>query len=287
MWNAATKSPVVKSQGVRRHIAAMTATAVIMTGMSLSSCSGRSEEQQASEMLIRAERLTEAGEYVMAKSVIDSIDSICPEAVEARRRGMLLMPVIHEGIINRQLTQTDSLIAVATVRGDSLSRYLEKVDNPIEPYFIVSGSREFRLMPRLMPDGTFYMLSVLPQAAPRIGHTSVTVSDGIDSATSATVGRDGERNAVTGGRETVHYIGEEIDSVASFIAARGGRKLTLQYNGAAGKTHTITLSERETEGIAHAYGYACNVVDLKVLHLKREALERQLQVARNQTAHLR
>lgn len=278
MYNVTTK-PIrhVLLCGVLSAIALLTA-----------SCSNDNQTQRAQEMLSRARTAAESGQYAMAKMLLDSIDSVCPKAIDVRREGITLMVAVREGLINTQIAQTDSLLAVAQLRGDSLQRSLHKVDNPIEPYFAVSGLGTVTngLDPRLMPDGTLYILSRL--SSPKIRHTAISVSapDGTSASTSS-IPYDGERNDVVGGIETITFIGSDADTIGSFVNAHRDESLTLRFSGPNGKSTELTLPRNQTEAISAAYGYAANIRERKILNIRRRALEEQLGLNRTQSASLR
>ncbi len=269
-------------------IKTLTAAVIAMAVLSVTSCGGDNQVKTAQAMLERARTAADMGQYEAAKLLLDSIDSICPKAVDVRREGMSLMATVREGLLNIQIAQTDSLLAVAQLRGDSLQQRLRKVENPIEPYFVVTelGTVTKGLDPRLMPDGTLYILSRL--SSPKIRHTSVSLSapDGTSAAT-ASIPRDGERNDDTGGIETITFIGTDADTIGAFVHAHIGSPLTLRFASTDGKTTEMSLPQQQAQAIAAAYGYADNIRQRKILNIRRRALEEQLGLNRSQSAALR
>lgn len=268
-------------------IKTLIAAFLAMAALSVTSCGGDNQVKTAQSMLERARTAANAGQYEAAKLLLDSIDSVCPKAVDVRREGMSLMATVREGLLNAQIAQTDSLLAVAQLRGDSLQQRLCKVENPIEPYFVVTelGTVTKGLDPRLMPDGTLYILSRL--SSPKIRHTSVSLSapDGTSAAT-ASIPRDGERNDDTGGIETITFIGTDADTIGAFVHAHIGSPLTLGFASTDGKTTEMTLPQQQAQAIAAAYGYADNIRQRKILNIRRRALEEQLGLNRSQSAAL-
>ena len=264
-------------------IKTLIAAFLAIAALSVTSCGGDNQVKTAQSMLERARTAANMGQYEAAKLLLDSIDSVCPKAVDVRREGMSLMATVREGLLNIQIAQTDSL----QLRGDSLQQRLRKVENPIEPYFVVTdlGTVTQGLDPRLMPDGTLYILSRL--SSPKIRHTSVSLSapDGT-SAASASIPRDGERNDDTGGIETITFIGTDADTIGAFVTAHLGSPISLRFIASNGKTTEMPLPQQQAQAIAAAYGYADNIRQRKILNIHRRALEEQLGLNRSQSASM-
>lgn len=249
-----------------------------------SSCGSNKDSEAAKDMLSRARMAAYAGNFASAAMTLDSLGSLYPEATGVRREALELLPVINEGLLLNELTRADSLCAVNALRADTLSARLRKVDNEIEPYYAVRDERPGQMLTaRLSPDGMLYVISTLSK--PRINHTrvSVTAPDGSNASTPS-VGRDGERNTITNGAETVHYIGLEADTLAQFIYRHAGTPLKLTFHSSDGRSHSVPLPAHDAQNVATAYDYSATVRQGRMLHLRREAVERKLAVARNQRA---
>lgn len=280
MYNATTKPQILMKMFC--PIALLCFVASLAT-----SCSNDNRGLEAREMLNRARMASENGKFETAQLLIDSIDMLYPEATDVRREGITLMATVREGLINTRIALTDSLLAVAQLRGDSLQRLLRKIDNPIEPYFVVGGLGTVNngLDPRLMPDGSFYILSRL--SSPKIRHTSISVCapDGT-SASTTSVNRDGEQNDDTGGVETITFVGSDADTIGRFVTSHRNEPLELRFISANSRSTAITLSPKQIEAIKVAYGYADNIRERKILNIRRHALEEQLGLNRSQSATL-
>lgn len=257
--------------------------AIALGLVSLCGCSGSSgEKDRAAGLYAQADSALNAGQFVMAKALLDSLDSTCPAEVEVRRKGMALMARIREGMTQRELELTDSMLVVTMLRNDSITASLKKVANDIEPYYVVAGQGDITpgtLTARLTPDGDLYIISCVGSGH---GHTSVSVSDGVESASTVAVAYDGERNDRSGGVETVHYLGAECDSLAKFIASRQGQALNVTFNGR--KPYRTSLTSGRAASIASLYNLSKGIRDVKALSLKKEGLEKQLAITRTQLA---
>lgn len=253
----------------------------------VTACSDNKHSEEARQMLDRARTAADAGQFETAKLLLDSIDSVYPKAVDVRREGLALMTTVREGLLNTSIASTDSLLAVAQLRGDSLQQYLRKVDNPIESYFVVSGLGTVTngIDPRLMPDGSLYILSRL--SSPKIRHTSISISAGDGtSATTAAIPHDGEQNDEVGGVETITFIGSDADTIGAYVNNHRNSSLTLIFIGPDNRIKEMTLPQQQIDAITAAYGYASNIRERKILNIRRRALEEQLGLSRAQSASL-
>lgn len=246
------------------------------------SCSGNTDKEKAEALYNMADQAMTDGNYLRATQLIDSIDSIYSDQLDVRRRAMHLRPRITELSSLRQLEHIDSVEALLTLAGDSLQNLLLKVDNPIEPYFVARSTANRQVVgktgieARMMPDGTLYLISSLAPAS--IGHTSLTAVAGSQSATTAVILPDGERNDNTLGYEVIHFMPNECDEVVRLIAGHRNEPVTVTFNGKSAKS--ITLSPADTDAIATIVAAAANVRERRVAALERARLEKQIELAR-------
>ncbi|WP_305239936.1 hypothetical protein [uncultured Muribaculum sp.] len=84
---------------------------------------------------------------------------------------------------------------------------------------------------------------------------------------------DGDRNYRSGGTEMITFVGAECDTLGQFLTDNRGAATTLIFNGA--KSYSTPLSKLDRKSIEQTYEMA---------NLKRDFLDRQLQVARDQIA---
>ena len=97
----------------------------------LCSC-GDSGKEKAEKMYSEATDLYDAGQYDSAIAILDSIDSIYPEQVEVRREAMHLKPMIIEKQTVAELSEVDSLLAVANFESENMAQRITFVKNPVE-----------------------------------------------------------------------------------------------------------------------------------------------------------
>lgn len=272
MFNAATKT----------LIAALAALAM------LGSCAGDRGEKEAAALVAEARTALDAGDYALANALADSVGRAYPKALEARREALHTATLAREGLAIRELEVTDSILAHLAVRSDSLSAYVTRVDNPVEPYFVAKGENAATLYTttgingRLSPDGDFYILATL--AGHPIGMTAVGVetADGTVAMT-ANVSRDGERNDRMGSAEVITFIAAECDTVARLVHARAGEGLTMIFEGTQGRFRA-PMSPDAARRLATLYDYATTVREARIATVRREKLARAIELSRQQAA---
>lgn len=256
-----------------------------LTACLMAACSGTDRrEAEAGNLYNQAVTATDAGNYELAAALLDSIDSSCPRAIEVRRDAMYLRTRVQEGLTLHEISATDSAIVALQVRGDSLKHTLQWVSNPVEGYYVGRGAGTdphgtTGLHARMMPDGTFYIISSLAQGC---GHTSVTVSTGGASATTRSVAHDGERNDRSSGTEIITYTPAECDTVGRLIMEHPGARFTLTFNGR--KSFTTTLNPAQQRAIADMMTMVETARQLKMQAGRKSVLEQRLNVLRQQQA---
>lgn len=251
----------------------------------LSSCSSSSSDK-AKELLTKAEEVGRAGHYQQALDLLDSLDHAYQSEVDVRRQGMALRPRMVEQLANMQLQQADSIAAVGAYKLDTLLTRLKIVDNAIENYYVAvaeggSSTTSPGLHPRMSTDGRFYMVATSPK---QVGATSVTVSVASgESATSATVAYDGERNDRYNGADVITFIEAECIELGKFVFEHSNEPMTLTFNGGS-SVATQSLSTAQREAIAIVYECATVARERKKQELEKQRLTRMLDVARSQIA---
>lgn len=258
--------------------------AALMCGL-MASCSS-SDKEKATALYTEAETLMNSGNYEQAQLLLDSLDKAYPGEVDIRRQGMHLRPQLIEKLTLQQLSQTDSLLALNQLQSDSLGKYIAKVDNPIEPYYVYAGFEGKNpvstpgVYARITPDGQFYIISSVNKP---LGTTSVSISlpDGI-TARSAKVAFDGERNDKQGGAEVITFMQSECDTIGALAAKNPDGKFTLTFNGS--KQWSMPLPEPQLKALATMHQAAGLIRDMKVLQIRKTHLEKQLELSRSQQA---
>lgn len=263
-------------------IAAGTAAAVMST-----SCSS-SDEKNALALLESAQAANDCGNSTLSLELLDSLDRTYPSEIETRRKALHLRTKANEGKLVRELEEVEMKGAMLQLKSDSLQKFVAKVDNPLEPYFVakemagksIVGSTG--LEARMMPDGTLYLISSLKGTGVR--HVSVTVTADGKEASTATIACDGERNDRSLGYEVIHYMPGESSAVVDFIASHRESPVSVRFNGEGGKHSETKLDDRSRRSIATLADVASTTRELRHNLLEQQKLNRQIELARNQAA---
>lgn len=255
--------------------------------MAAVACGPDNGEKEAASLVAQARVAVDASQFARAKTLVDSVNNAYPRAIQARREAMHIGALAIEGLTAQKLQTADSLLAQLAAKAEELKPYVEYVSNPIEGYYIAKGAKaddilnSTGLQARLSPEGDFYIISNLKGKG--VKSTSITVTDGAESASTATVAYDGERNDRYGGAERITFIAAECDTVGRFIFDHRLSPITLTFNGEAGST-SMSLPPKTVEQTAALYDYALTMRQARVASLEKERLSRSLDTSRSQAA---
>lgn len=260
-----------------------TAAALLAT-VFLTAC-GDGERQQAADLLEQAQLCTDNGRHAEALMLLDSIDHAYPRQIEVRRDAMHLRPFVLEARALVELTQIDSMIAQTTISSEAMRDRLQRVDNPVEPYFVstaeVKGDVTHTpgLHARMAPDGIFSVLSVTPAGAK---HTSVRLSAGGDIAETATIPFDGELNERSSDMERITFLSAQVDTLGKFVLTHPDMPINLTFAG--GKERTVKMDAKQIQALGEVYTAAVLFEQLRHLAMMKQQYEQQLMLARSQQA---
>lgn len=261
---------------------------IALSTILFAACGGGSEANEADSLVTRADSAVAAGNYTLATELLDTLKSQYPTEIKALREGMNIRARANEGLIKDELQTTDSLEAVCSYRIDSLSQYFTLVNNPelVEGYYVIKEYATSSLFDRsglearITPEGQFYMISSL--AGSPVKHTSVTVTVGGESASSSSVAYDGDRNYRSGNTEMITFISSECDSIGKLLSKYQGKPVRITFTGA--RSTSMQLPQNDAKSIALAYNYSEAITTSRKLAAKKELLDKQLILARDQAA---
>ncbi|MBD5285756.1 MAG: hypothetical protein HDS29_05705 [Bacteroides sp.] len=261
---------------------------IALSTILFAACGGGSEANEADSLVTRADSAVAAGNYTLATELLDTLKSRYPTEIKALREGMNIRARANEGLIKDELQTTDSLEAVCSHRIDSLSQYFTLVNNPelVEGYYVIKEYATSSLFDRsglearITPEGQFYMISSL--AGSPVKHTSVTVTVGGESASSSSVAYDGDRNYRSGNTEMITFISSECDSIGKLLSKYQGKPVRITFTGA--RSTSMQLPQNDAKSIALAYNYSEAITTSRKLAAKKELLDKQLMLARDQAA---
>lgn len=260
----------------------------LSTVVLMASCGGGKNVNEAELLTHSADSAVIAGNYALATELLDTLKSRYPSEIDAQRAALNIRARANEGMIKEQLQSTDSLEAVYNHRRDSLKEYFTFVNNPelVEGFYVIKEYKSSSLFSRsgvearVTPDGQFYMISSL--AGNPVKHTSITVSINGESASSSSVAYDGDRNYRSGDTEMITFISSECDSIGKLLAKNPGKPARITFSGS--RSTSMQLPKNDARSIALAYDYSEAIQMSKRLASKKELLDRQLILARDQAA---
>ncbi|MCM1518340.1 MAG: hypothetical protein NC117_06850 [Pseudoflavonifractor sp.] len=269
-------------------VSKMVVTACLAGTMFMTGCGSKEARVKDEAMTVykEAEAAFQNRDYALAAGLLDTLSSRYPSVTSVQRDAMHLRPMVIEGQTIRELESCDSLVAALEAEKASLDSRFRMVDNPrlVEGYYVSkkqpSGDLFSRdgIEARISPDGHFYMLSSL--TGRNIKHNSITLIADDGEVTSEVVDYDGERNYRSGGNEMITYNGALCDSLGEFVMAHSS--LTLRFNGSS--SVRIKLPEAVRDAVAETYEMSVVMTELAAARRKREFLDRQLMLARDQIA---
>lgn len=254
--------------------------------IAISSC-GNSDKQRAQSLLDQAKAQLEVENYQQALILADSIKTAYPHEVDIRREALHVRTRAFEGVTLRQLQEADSIVAVLSVKVDSLTASLKWINNPIEGYYLSAGSKPEDIgkttciQARMSPDGMFYLISSLSGA--NIKSTSVGLNSGTDEVYTTTVPHDGERNDRSMGAEVITFIGSECDTIGAFAHSHLNEPISMTFVGDKGRK-SLPLKQENASQIASVWEAATAIRALKTASIEKERLNRTLETARAQAA---
>ena len=275
MFNAPIKLPLLLG------------SATILLSSIIASCSSDSTSSEAESLYAQASDAFNAGHYEQSLSLIDSIDTAYPRAIDIRKQCRLLKPQVIERLAALRISAIDSLLALNAYRGDSLRSTISLEKNPVEGYYVGVDSRGVDVLTspgihsRVSPDYHFYFVASCPKP---IGLTSVSVEipDG-QSASTPAVTFDGERSTRHSSCQTITFTETESAPIAQFVEQHRDQPITIRFRGDSGN-HTMPLSDTQRRSLTSCYGLVAAANNDKALRLESEKWQRQLQVARTQLA---
>ncbi len=264
---------------------------IVFAGLFFCGCSS-SESEAAESLLEQVSDAVENGNSTLALTLLDSLQRTYPALIKEQREGMKLRPKAMEIAIQAQIQSVDSLLSLYADSHKTLGEKMKTVSSPelVEPYMTpMSGYQadfvnSTGVQARIDRAGQFYLVSSVNPGG--VGHTSLTFISGEDEVTTGNVPYDGELNYRLNGTEVVTFMPAKSDTVGSFMVLHRNHPVTLRFNGEKGKSRQIKLSAAQTEGIADAYTYSLASIRGRDLSVEREKLDRQLQIARDQSARL-
>lgn len=255
----------------------------------MSSCRNDTSEQDAAKGLYNsADSAYKEQNYILSQQLIDSLQAKYPKQISVQRDALHLRPKVIEGATIKDIEVCDSLIAVLMQQKMQIEPKFVFINNPqlVDGYYIAKTNAHNNLFgktgieARITPEGRFYMLSSL--TAKPIKHTSISLICDNQTVKSLNVAYDGERNYRSSGTEMITFMAEECDTLGHFISTNREKSIMVVFNG--NSNYKQKLSDADIKSIADTYEMSVLMSELASAKRKRELLEQQLMLARDQIA---
>ncbi len=267
------------------------ASSLILISIVFVGCSSESESSKAARLLYEgAQSSNLAGDPSQALILLDSLKNNYPTETKWQREAMKLRPklIINESELQIQAVN-DSIALLENVYNEILPK-MKKISDPrlVEPFYVSAAtySSDFMdktgIQPRVSDIGQFYIVSSVNGQA--LKHTGCSLSYGGETATAGPVPFDGEMNYRINGGEVITYSPAQSEAIGQLAARYPNEPMTLTLTGS--KSRAIKLSPKEVTAIANCYNFSKAIVDARQLAFERERLNRQLEIARNQSERL-
>lgn len=251
-----------------------------------------SGSKAADDLLEQVNEAVENGNSTLALTLLDSLQRTYPQMIDQQREGMKLRPRAMEIAIMAQIQTVDSALAAYADTHQSLGAKMKTISNPdlVEPYMTPAEGynpnfiNSTGVQPRVDKVGQFYLVSSLNPGG--VNHVSLTFIAGGDELTTESVPYDGDLNYRMNGSEVVTFMPAKCDTVGQFMVEHRNAPVTVRFNGEKGKSRQVKLTQAQAGAMADAYLYSQAALQGRELSVQREKLDRQLQVARDQSARL-
>lgn len=264
--------------------------ALLLTVLASSASCGNKSNTEAQAMLRDIQAEIECGQYSHALEIMDSLDSRFPAATSERSEALKLRPKAMEGYTINQISVADSILMATQQMIENLSSGFEHIVNPklVENYYVIKSAKKANLMtstaiePRVDEDYNFYLVGSL--TGNDIGLYAIELTIGETTARSNEIPSGDERVFTSALGTKAVFSESDAEEIGKLAADSDASKGIITFIGRKG-SKKLNLTAGEVEAIGNSYLYSKAHKNLMLAKIRREKLERQLQIARNQIAN--
>ena len=249
---------------------------------------GCGENKEARKLFDEAKSMYENKLFIVAKSMIDSLNATYPTEIEVRKEALTLMRLVERGESMQNVAYCDSLlpIRIGELEGlkkgfvfekdsayDNIGNFIWKamtIERNVERSYIRCGVDE---------EGEMYMASVYFGGRP-IEHTGLKLSikDGMFAETPA-IAYDGGINYrfkdLGNTTEVVTYKGDNCKTIANFVSITDLKeRIKAEYTG--GKAYSLYLSDNDKKAIKATYELASVLSEITALQKEKVKSEKKI-----------
>ncbi len=256
--------------------------------MALTACKKTDPDMVAAQDLYqRATVAYESGNPILAKSLLDSIDSQYPSQLEVRRLATTLRPQAIEKITVQQIASADSMLAKAQLDIAELEPLMKHISGgELEGYYVVADAynpsfiNTTGIEGRVNDNNMLYYM-VAQNRGKAIGINAIELTSDGSQMRSESIPDGNPRVDVVEGGEIATFLAEEVTSLGKWASENQVKGATII--GSKGNTK-VKLTDKQAAALGTAWKYANAKARERQTRILRERLERQLQIARDQIA---
>jgi hypothetical protein len=246
----------------------------IIAALSLAACT--SVEDKAEELMAEVRIAVAESRYDDARTLIDSLRTAYPTAVEARREALVLENEFELACAKQQLAEVEQEFATGQTRLDSLKRYfvLEKdakyqaVGYYVNPEQIGSNMHKTALRAQVNEEGQMVLVSIVHGR--KINHKSIRVSLPSGETAETPSCFSFLTHQVAGYKEEASFRLGDDGGVIEFISMNSGT-MTVTCLGSSGQ-QSFQLSPSDKFAVRHCYMLAKQFEKVKALRESKEKL---------------
>lgn len=258
---------------------------ITFAGISLGSCKGADNNKDTGAKIIfgKAQDALNNGRARDCIELLDSLDSNYKDDGDIIKQSISLRPKALMQITREDIAAADSIANANKAVLDSLKPLMTHVEVPgTEGYIMKATAFDANFMnrtgvsPRVSEIGEFYIVSSVNPAG-GLQHWSVSAAVGDRIATTDTVLYDGALNFRTNNSEVITFTPAGSKSIGELVASTGlNIPVKILFNGQNGRSHSISLTAEQIDGIATAYRYACAINDMRNATIDLQRLNARL-----------
>lgn len=248
------------------------------------------QQAQAAGILEAAKQLEADGQYVKALEAVNSIDSLCPKALDARKEAHVLKPQLMINVTALEIENADSMMVAAEIRADELMKELSVVKAPYESFYGytklngVSPLTTPGLYGQLSLQGLVFHLTASGKGSSYDVRVRITDRASGESVDTPLITFDNERNRLAdNGLQIITLTEAESAPLGAFVLAHRNAELWLGIITAGGKAWSNTpLTDDQIQGVATLYEILEQRRTYNGCKAQVEHLNQKLTVLRNQ-----
>lgn len=252
------------------------------------------EEKKATELYDQAQASYQAGDYLTATALLDSLAATYPEVTDIQRQALTLQCEVNQKRNEKELHEVDSTLIAALAYRDSLiganfELVSEHQEQTLANYiykgtFTTAPISKSQIRACVNEKGYLELTSIYCGGA-KVNHTHITTTQPDGTLISSdTIPYDEALNYryTSGGSniELVTYKIEQCEGIIDAIAANPNTRITVTLVG--DKSAQVTLDDKSRTAILESHRLALAFANVKDLESRYKYCTEQLNIANSQ-----